>query len=257
MVMNKPAHKLAFCAVVKDNQDNLERMLNSLEGIFREIIIVDTGSPQKSIDFLKKKATKFFQKQWNDDFATLRNFVISQADSEWIFTLDSDEAASKNLIKAIPSLILNNEVEGYRIPRIHYYGEKNPLTDYWKHLRLYRSKALYFGAVHESIKNLDKIGVVEDLTKCIYHYNSRSYQKEKSIKYSQYLRDKISTTVASGDKSMQEYYKYKLWVQDNVYLLETDPDIDKTLLKKRYKEYEKRKKSIDTKIKNEKWDLKK
>jgi len=243
---------VSFCAVVKDNLQNLKRMIESLRGGFDEIIIVDTGSSKDAQEYLKSVATKFFSKSWDNDFAKFRNFSIEQSSSDWIFTLDSDEAASKQLVKMIPSLILK-DVDGYKLPRVHYAGENRPMRDYWRQLRLYRREARYVGAVHESIKNLRKVVSIDDFDLAILHYNERAFQRDKSLKYSKYLEDEIKKAELSGNNDMVEYYKYKLWVQDNVYLLETDSNVDQKKLDKRYEEYEKKKQLIDAKIKKEGW----
>jgi glycosyltransferase involved in cell wall biosynthesis len=248
--------KIAFCAIVNDNLKNVTRMLNSIEGFFDECVLLDTGCDNNVAEYLKKKSTKYDKFNWVGDFALARNYNLSMANSDWIFYLDSDEEASPFLMRSMDSLINSSNIEGYKIPRIHYYGETRPLRDYWKHLRLFRSNAEFVGAVHESIKNLKNIKELSDFDLAIRHYNSRVQQKEKSQKYSKDIKKKIREAEHEDNKGMLEYYKYKLWVQDNVYLLETDPDVDQKLLNQRYKEYRKYKKEIESKRKEEGWKIK-
>lgn len=257
-MLEKSKLDLAFCAVIKDNLKNIKRMFCSIESLqFSEIVIIDTGSDSDVIQYLKKKiGSGLYQEKWINDFAKYRNFAISKTKSRWIFTLDSDESISSGLVEAIPRLIRNTRVEGYKLPRIHYAAEKKPLEDYWRHLRLYRRKAKYIGAVHESIKNLKDIKIINNFEYAILHYNQRTNQRKKSIKYSQWLKSKIFEAQTRKDKDSLRYYQYKLWVQDNVYLLETDPKISEKLLESRYQEYEKRKKEIEDKIKRESWRIK-
>ncbi|EKD56921.1 MAG: cell wall biosynthesis glycosyltransferase [uncultured bacterium] len=250
--MNKKV-KLSFCAVIKDNLSNVKRLLENIKDLVDEIVIVDTGSEKEVVDYEKKNSDKLFEVPWDNDFACMRNYVIKHSKGEWILTLDSDETITKELKLKIRQIITKNDnnIEGYKLRRVHYADEPNPLNDYWMHLRLYRCHANYFGAVHESIKNLKFLKEIRCRQCSILHHNNRSYQREKSLKYSNYLKEKIKETKANNDKKMIEYYRYKLWVQDNIYLLETDKNVDTKLLNSKYREYEKRKKIIEKIIHNE------
>jgi len=249
--MNKKI-KLSFCAVVKDKFSNIKSLIDNVKDLADEIIIVDSGSEKKIVDYEKENADKVFQIPWNNDFAQLRNFAIKHSKGEWILALDSDETMTEQLKNKIKELIENpGKWEGFYFNRIHYIDEPHSLKDYWMHLRLYRRHAHYFGAVHESIKNLQFTKKIKCKDCFILHHNNRGYQRQKSLKYSRYLLDEIKEMESKNDLKMVEYYKYKLWVQDNLYLLETDKNPNKKLLNIRYKEYEKRKKIIEKKMRNE------
>jgi glycosyltransferase involved in cell wall biosynthesis len=254
--MPKNKIKISFCAIVKDNLANVKRMIESLGSVCDEIVIVDTGSSDKVVRYEKTVADKFFIQDWQNDFAKIRNFAIDKSSSEWIFSLDSDEEASRELVKKLPRLVEKENVDGYKLPRVHYAGEKNPMKDYWRQLRLYRREARFSGTVHESIKNLNNIVSINDFCYCINHYNDRLHQREKSLKYSRYLKEKISEAQKNNDRPMVEYYCYKLWVQDNVYLLETDPKVSQDKLQQCYVAYEKLKQRIERKMKQEHWVVK-
>ncbi|MCX6806605.1 MAG: glycosyltransferase [Candidatus Berkelbacteria bacterium] len=245
---------LSFCAIIKDNLRDVHRLLENIQGLAKEIIIVDTGSIKEVVEFEKKYASKLLEIPWNNDFAYMRNSAIKVAEGDWILTLDSDETLTEDLKKEIPKLIKNpNDVEGFRFKRIHYVDESKPMPDYWMHLRLYKRRAHYFGTTHESIKNLKNIAEVKCKNCFILHHNNRQEQRAKSLKYSKYLKERIKESKKKKDAIMLGYYQYKLWVQENVYLLETDPKVDYKLLQTKYKEYEKRKKIIEDKIKKEGW----
>ena len=230
-------------------------MIKSLDGSCDEIVIVDTGSDEATLQYEKRVADKFYRRPWQNDFAKMRNFAVARSSGEWIFSLDSDETASSGLVQALPDLIKASDIEGYKLPRVHYAGEPKPMKDYWRQLRLYRRHAHFFGAVHESIKNLKNIEVIDDFDLRINHFNSRKLQREKSLKYSQYLKDRIAQARKEHNARMVDYYQYKLWVQDNVYLLETDTGVGEETLAERYREYEVKKDQIEKSIKEEKWKI--
>lgn len=87
--------KLSIVMMIKNEEKHLEKTLSSFEGIRNEIetelIILDTGSTDKSVDIAKKYTDKVFFKQWNDDFSDMRNTSISYAKGEWLLILDADE----------------------------------------------------------------------------------------------------------------------------------------------------------------------
>ena len=88
-------YKLSICMMVKNEELHLERCLNSLEEIIKrhdvELIIVDTGSDDNTVNIAKKYTDKVYYKEWFDDFSGMRNVTISHAKGEYIFILDADE----------------------------------------------------------------------------------------------------------------------------------------------------------------------
>ncbi len=247
--------RLSFCSMAKDSLSNIRNMVESVRPIVDEIIIIDSGSESEVVKYEREVADKVISLEFKNDFSILRNRSIEESSGDWILTLDSDETISPALAQKIPELIAvaPEEVEGYYLKRIHYIDEPRPLPDYWKQLRLYRRKARYFGSVHESIKNLSLTLPVDDEDCYILHHNNRSQQHVKAMEYTQYLKDKLTKVRAQGDEPMVEYYSYKLWVQEEIYNLETDPNVNFELLSSRYKEYEIKKKQIEEKRKIEKW----
>ncbi|MFE4523000.1 glycosyltransferase [Cytobacillus firmus] len=86
---------LSICMMVKDEEVNLKRCLESLKPLLHrydtELIIIDTGSIDNTISIAKKYTSKVYMHKWNDDFSSMRNISISYAVGEWIFILDADE----------------------------------------------------------------------------------------------------------------------------------------------------------------------
>lgn len=84
--------KLSLCMIVKDEQRNLSRCLDSVKPYVDEIIVVDTGSQDGTPEIARQYGAiiEFFE--WCDDFAAARNYSISQATGDWILILDADEA---------------------------------------------------------------------------------------------------------------------------------------------------------------------
>lgn len=81
--------------MVKDEEQNIERCLKSIQNIRdqinTELIIVDTGSKDRTVEIVQKYTTKVYYHPWNNDFSEMRNITISYATGEWLFILDADE----------------------------------------------------------------------------------------------------------------------------------------------------------------------
>ncbi|MBP1711309.1 MAG: SAM-dependent methyltransferase and glycosyltransferase, partial [Deltaproteobacteria bacterium] len=85
---------LSLCMIVKNEEKHLVRCLRSVRDIVDEIIIVDTGSTDKTIEIAKVFGAKLFDFPWTGDFSAARNHSLAQATGEWILVLDGDEAIS-------------------------------------------------------------------------------------------------------------------------------------------------------------------
>lgn len=88
-------YKLSICMMVKDEGKNIEQCLESIKTLmsneFIELIIVDTGSSDNTVEVCKRYTEKLYFHKWNDDFSAMRNKTISYAAGEWIMILDGDE----------------------------------------------------------------------------------------------------------------------------------------------------------------------
>ena len=80
---------LSAAIIVKNEEANLPRLLKSIEGKFDEIIVVDTGSTDRTIEIAKEYGCKVYNKEWNG-FADARNYAISKCSGDWIWHFDAD-----------------------------------------------------------------------------------------------------------------------------------------------------------------------
>ncbi len=82
---------ISLCMIVKNEERILARCLDSLEGLTDEIIIVDTGSTDRTREVAAGYTDKIYGFQWTDDFSAARNFAFSKASMEYIYSADADE----------------------------------------------------------------------------------------------------------------------------------------------------------------------
>ncbi len=82
---------ISLCMIVKNEERNLRRCLESLEGLMDEIIIVDTGSTDQTVEIAKEYTDQIYHYVWEDDFSKARNYCISKATKDYIYIADADE----------------------------------------------------------------------------------------------------------------------------------------------------------------------
>jgi glycosyltransferase involved in cell wall biosynthesis len=173
--------------IVKNEEDCIARCLNSVKDLVDEIIIVDTGSTDNTVNICQSFKTKIERFEWNGSFADARNYGIQKATGDWIIWLDADEELDeKNKYK----LHEGNHFNDYDVINIHlinYYGDQvdmNNSTDI-AHTRLFRNNGMHFiNKMHECLDYdhipKEKIGF---LNLKVHHYgylNPNMKKKGKS-----------------------------------------------------------------------------
>lgn len=82
---------ISACLIVKDGAATLDRCLASIAPVVDEIIVVDTGSTDSSVEIARRYTDKVFFYPWHDDFAAARNESLRHATGDWIMVIDADE----------------------------------------------------------------------------------------------------------------------------------------------------------------------
>ena len=83
--------RISLCMIVRDEEEHLARCLASVQGVVDEIVIVDTGSIDRSVEIAEGFGARVLHEEWKGDFAAPRNTGIDAAGGDWILVLDADE----------------------------------------------------------------------------------------------------------------------------------------------------------------------
>ena len=86
---------ISLCMITRDEEQFLPRCLSSVQGMVDEIVVVDTGSVDRTIGIARSFDARIYHFEWIDDFSAARNFSLSKASGDWIFSLDADEIISE------------------------------------------------------------------------------------------------------------------------------------------------------------------
>ena len=193
--------------IVKDEAYFLDRCLRSVKDHVDEIVIVDTGSTDGTVDIARTYTDRIFDFKWIDDFAAARNFSLEKASGDWILVLDAVELIEPQDLEKIRATIRDTEQDAFFLIQYNYNNES--LVKDWQPVRektaysgdyrgyrrnpagrLFRSeRGIHFqGAVHEiidqSLEGLD----FQVLEIPIHHHMDDNPGKPKVARQLNYLR---------------------------------------------------------------------
>src|SRR5207253_10885448 len=99
------------CLIVKNEEKNLPGCLESLRGLFHEIIVIDTGSTDRTVEIARQYGAKDFELNWVDSFSAARNECLRHATRGWIFWMDADDRLDEANRQKLETLLsgLQNE----------------------------------------------------------------------------------------------------------------------------------------------------
>lgn len=145
--------RLTVTVITLNEENNLSKCLESAKFLADEIIILDSGSTDKTVEIAKKYGAKVFERDF-DNFANQKNAAANYATGEWILSMDGDEELTPELSKEIKEVI-EDGYNGYLIPRRNFILGKEIKHSRWspdKHIWLWKkSRGKWVGEVHEEV----------------------------------------------------------------------------------------------------------
>ncbi|MCL2153098.1 MAG: glycosyltransferase [Oscillospiraceae bacterium] len=158
----------SLCMIAKNEEIFLGTALRSAKSIFslRDIVVVDTGSTDKTKDIALEFGAAVFDFKWCDDFSAARNFAASKAKNDWIFVLDADEEVMEADIVELEDCFADNHTVG-SVTRIELSDKATSNES-----RLYnRNNYRYEYSIHEQITPLGHLQkVVQAVPILIAHH---------------------------------------------------------------------------------------
>jgi tetratricopeptide (TPR) repeat protein len=96
---------VSLCMIVKNEEANLAACLRPIVGLFDEIVVVDTGSADRTREIARDFGARLFDFPWCDDFAAARNESLRRAQSEWFFWMDADDRLDESNANRLAHLL--------------------------------------------------------------------------------------------------------------------------------------------------------
>ena len=150
--MHEPNHGLSVVMIAKNSEQYLHVVLRSLRDVADEVVLVDTGSTDTTLDIARGHGCRIFNFPWCNDFAAAKNFGIEQARYSWILNVDTDEALyDKKARSILVSALQDDSIPAYIIWLDNLFDSGR--MDSAKGLRLFRNdpRIRFSNPVHESI----------------------------------------------------------------------------------------------------------
>lgn len=133
---------LSICLIARNEEASLPRALKSVRSIADEIIVVDTGSTDRTVEVAREHGAMVHHFAWCDDFSAARNFAIDQAHGDWILWLDADEELLPESIEELRASLGREDVLGFTL--LFQDLQRADRPDFFtlmRHLRLFRRRS--------------------------------------------------------------------------------------------------------------------
>lgn len=200
---------LTLCMIVKDEAADLARCVESARKVIDDIVIVDTGSSDATVEIAKGLNARVYNYEWSDDFSAARNAALKYVQTGWVLFMDADEMISQKDHSQILKLTGDERIDGYYLVQRHYLEGAG--YDNWKAaraeypemeasypgyaenyiMRLFRSRPdiVFEGRIHESVVCVDssKRWVTAKTDVVIHHYGKVGDPEQLDRKKKVYL----------------------------------------------------------------------
>ncbi len=143
---------ISACLIARDEEEFIGQCLESLRGVVDEIIVVDTGSTDRTPDIARHYGARVISRAWPDDFAVARNWALAEANGEWLFVLDADEELVSEDAPKLRKLAASGLADGYLV-NVHHFPDDEERHVITQHVALFRNdpRFRYKGAIHEQV----------------------------------------------------------------------------------------------------------
>lgn len=153
---------LSVCMIVRDEAARLPRALASVRSVAQEIVVVDTGSRDNTLEVARALGARTLETPWTDDFAAARNVALGAARGDWILSLDADEELAGGQKAAVLACIAARDVDAWNVLlRSKLSGAQTGVEFQHQFPRLFRNGLgiRFSGRVHEQLRpSLDAVG---------------------------------------------------------------------------------------------------
>ncbi len=199
---------ISLCMIVRDEEDVLARCLNSASGLVDEILIVDTGSTDRTKEIAKSFTDKVYDFTWIDDFAAARNYAFSHAGCEYCMWLDADDVMAQADREKFPALkeSLDGGIDVVMMPYYTGFDSQGRVTFSYYRERIVKNGAgmVWKGRVHEVIETRGNV-LYSDCG--VTHSKLRPSDPDRNLR----IFEKMLEQEEAIDPRQQYYYGRELY----------------------------------------------
>ncbi|WP_196604846.1 glycosyltransferase [Pectinatus haikarae] len=166
---------ISACVIVKNNEKEIKTWLNCVKLFSDEIIVIDTGCEDSTIDILKDSDVAVYPYTWQNDFAAAKNYALDKAQGKWIVFLDADEYFSENTVRHLKYILenLGDMIDTVTCKMINIDTDNNnaEINSFFQTRIFINSRKIFYkGKIHEQLWKKD--GSLQNISRkdmLIYH----------------------------------------------------------------------------------------
>ncbi|WP_028950559.1 tetratricopeptide repeat-containing glycosyltransferase family 2 protein [Sulfurihydrogenibium subterraneum] len=222
--------KVSACIIAKNEEKNLPRLLESIKGKFDEIVLVDTGSTDKTVEVAKSYGAKVYHREWNG-FADARQYAVDVATGDWIWFFDADTELEEEEYERFKRILLfikdHQEYEGIGTvyKNLGLDGNVKSLSS-TVHIHKKHPDLVWEGKIHERVVN-KKAGtiLIPPMKVHVLHYGYAEFntQIEKAKRNLRLLFDELK----KYKDTKKEYYVNIFYIIQSYSVLASTIDLKK------------------------------
>ncbi|WP_251395295.1 glycosyltransferase family 2 protein [Metabacillus litoralis] len=145
--------KISLAMIVRNEEKNIVRCLNSVKDLVDEIVVVDTGSIDSTLQLLNDfEGVKVYKFTWCDDFSVARNFSLEQTQGDYILVLDADEYVNNGTRKELETISSQGLIGKIQVNSM--FEQNNIVQESKAYVsRFFPREVRYTGAIHEQLNS--------------------------------------------------------------------------------------------------------
>lgn len=194
---------LSIVIICKNEIQNIDRVLQSIEHVSDNIVVYDSGSTDGTLEIIKRYKAELHQGEWMG-FGSTKKFATGLAKNNWILSLDADEAVDERLRQELQQLQFDDNKNVYDLRFKNFLGKKHLKWGEWgrdHHIRLFNRQEVNWNdaAVHERLI-LPNNTVIKSLKGFVLHTTMKD-TVEYSNKMVEYALLNAEKYFKQGDRS--------------------------------------------------------
>jgi len=142
---------LSLCMIVRNEEAFLDACLESAAPVADEIVVVDTGSTDRTPEIARRHGAKVVFHPWGDDFSEVRNISLGHATGDWVLVLDADERLDPAGHDEIRRALRDPKKVAYQLPVVNLYGDRDPVVSLITRLFRRAPQIRFENVIHEQV----------------------------------------------------------------------------------------------------------
>jgi glycosyltransferase involved in cell wall biosynthesis/Tfp pilus assembly protein PilF len=144
------ANRLTVCLIARNEEKFIARCLASVRSLADQIVVVDTGSTDRTVEIAKEHGAEVHSFPWCDDFSAARNAALDRVRGDWVLVLDADEELTAEGREVLLQEMRAGDVMAYRLPMVDV-GKEDEGCSYVPRLFRNAPALFYVGRIHEQV----------------------------------------------------------------------------------------------------------